>query len=142
MRFAADGKEFGTILDCTGCRLPFLTASEKTGPDVWCPDCNLGRIPPNLTDRSVVAATEREVQLALASEPDADEVTLRLQVKAQELPEYVVGAFQEPELAPDAPTRASLAAIAQVVADCGGHRFASATGPDAWAALLRLPLEP
>ena len=88
------------------------------------------------------AGGSSEVQLALASEPEAGEVTLRLQVKAQELPEYVVGAFQEPELAPDAPTRTSLAAIAQVVASGGGHRFASATEPDGWAALVRLPLEP
>lgn len=82
-----------------------------------------------------------EVTLTLASEEGDGEATLRLEVKGQELPDYVIDAFLEPESAPDEVTRASLAAVAQVVADCGGQRFASATGPDTWAALVRLPTE-
>lgn len=71
---------------------------------------------------------------------DETEVALRLDVTAERLPEYVVEAFLDPKRAPDRLTRASLEAVADVVRGLGGSRCAAVTAPDAWAALVRLPL--
>jgi hypothetical protein len=66
-RYAASGAELGVVLDCAACGLPFLDASGKGQVGTACPDCNLGRVPPDLPDAVLAGATEREVQLALES---------------------------------------------------------------------------
>jgi len=79
------------------------------------------------------------VVLAVEEEPVEEAVALRLFVTSDDLPEYAVSAFLDPEQAPDGTTRACLEAVASVVSDCGGSRAAAATAPDGWAALIHLP---
>jgi hypothetical protein len=55
----------GRLLDCSRCGLPFLAADGAEGGETHCPDCHLGRVPADLPDAMLAAATEREVQLAL-----------------------------------------------------------------------------
>jgi predicted Zn-dependent protease len=53
------------LFSCTSCGLPFLADELLPHSEHVCPDCSLGRVPADLPDEAVTAATEREVRLAL-----------------------------------------------------------------------------
>lgn len=81
-------------------------------------------------------------EIRLSAQPDAERryAEVRLEVTAPTLPEYASAAVVDPSRAPDAVTRLSLESVARVAAALDAPRHAAATGPDAWAALVRIPL--
>lgn len=81
-------------------------------------------------------------RIHLSVQPDAERryAELRLEVSAPSLPEYAAAAVADPSQAPDAVTQLSLESVARIAAALDAPRHANATGPDAWAALVQIPL--
>jgi hypothetical protein len=64
-RFTAGEREARLLFSCSSCGLPFLADKLLPHNEHTCSDCALGRLPADLPDEQLAAATEREVLLAL-----------------------------------------------------------------------------
>ena len=64
-RFTAEEGSVRLLFSCISCGLPFLADALLPHKEHVCSDCALGRIPADLPDGAMAAATEREVRLAL-----------------------------------------------------------------------------
>lgn len=81
-----------------------------------------------------------EIALRTGADPERRLAEIRMEVTAPALPDYAAAAVLDPRRAPDAVTRHSLEAVSHVAGILGGRRHAAVTGPDAWSALVQLPL--
>lgn len=80
-----------------------------------------------------------KLTIALDVEPSHAQVRLRFVVEGARHPQTMAEAVLDPALAPDELTRLGLENVARIVREHGGSRFASATAPDAWTALIVVP---
>jgi hypothetical protein len=64
-RFTAEEPSARLLFSCTSCGLPFLAEKLLPHNEHICSDCSLGRLPADLPEQAVAAATEREIRLAL-----------------------------------------------------------------------------
>jgi signal transduction histidine kinase len=80
-----------------------------------------------------------KLTLAVDAEPSHAQVRLRIAAEGAQHPDAMAEAVLDPARAPDEVTRLSLDTVARIVGEHRGSRYASATGPDAWAALIVLP---
>jgi hypothetical protein len=66
-RFTAGEQDVRLLFSCSSCGLPFLADALLPHNEHVCADCGIGRLPADLPDEALAAATEREVRLALES---------------------------------------------------------------------------
>jgi C4-dicarboxylate-specific signal transduction histidine kinase len=77
--------------------------------------------------------------LSVGREPTGEQIRLSLAVEGSDSPETCAEAILDPSQAPDEIACISLENAARIVRAHGGSRYASATGPDSWTALIHLP---
>jgi signal transduction histidine kinase len=80
-----------------------------------------------------------KLTLSVGREPTQREIRLSLAVEGSENPDAMAEAVLDPSRASDEITCVGLENAARIVCAQGGSRYASATGPDSWAALILLP---
>jgi len=64
-RFTVGEQDVRLLFSCSSCGLPFLADALLPHNEHVCSDCTIGRLPVDLPDEALAAATEREVRLAL-----------------------------------------------------------------------------
>jgi len=84
-------------------------------------------------------ASGEHADLRVAVSAGDKDVALGVEVVAPGLEEATIEAFNQPQRAPDPVMRVVLETVAGLVADLGGARHATRTGPESWSLCVRLP---
>jgi signal transduction histidine kinase len=85
------------------------------------------------------AGAPTRLTLSVREEPTQAQIRLEIAVEGSDLPDSVAEAVLDPARAPDPIAGIGLENAARIVSAHGGNRYSTLTGPDSWAALIRLP---